>query len=96
MLVLIGPVKVTVCPGPLSNVKLLASQRVCAFCIVYYDLYIHCVLTCIVRDDILSCGVSYRKKSDIWALGCILYELVTLRKAFEADVSLTQIIFAHT
>ena len=27
----------------------------------------------------------YTSKSDVWALGCILYELCTLKKAFEAD-----------
>ena len=27
----------------------------------------------------------YSAKSDVWALGCILYELCTLKKAFEAD-----------
>ena len=26
----------------------------------------------------------YTAKSDIWALGCILYELCTLKKAFHA------------
>ena len=25
----------------------------------------------------------YNRKSDIWALGCILYELITLKHAFE-------------
>ena len=29
-------------------------------------------------------GHKYDAKTDIWALGCILYELCTLRKAFEA------------
>jgi len=28
----------------------------------------------------------YATKSDIWALGCILYELTTLQKAFEGAV----------
>ena len=27
----------------------------------------------------------YTSKSDVWALGCILYELCTLRHAFSAD-----------
>jgi len=27
----------------------------------------------------------YNQKSDVWALGCLLYELMTLRKAFEAQ-----------
>ena len=31
-------------------------------------------------------GKMYKNKSDIWALGCILYELTTLKKAFEGPV----------
>ncbi|CAL4160779.1 unnamed protein product, partial [Meganyctiphanes norvegica] len=27
----------------------------------------------------------YNQKSDIWALGCVLYEIVTLKRAFEAE-----------
>ena len=49
----------------------------------------------VLIEVVLSCCISYRKKSDIWALGCILYELVTLRKAFEAEVSLVHLLCTH-
>ena len=29
----------------------------------------------------------YNQKSDMWALGCVLYEMLTLRKVFDATVS---------
>jgi serine/threonine protein kinase len=37
---------------------------------------------CYISPEICE-GKPYAKKSDIWALGCILYELTTLKKAFE-------------
>jgi NIMA (never in mitosis gene a)-related kinase len=38
---------------------------------------------CYISPEICE-GKRYNKKSDIWALGCLLYELTTLHKAFEA------------
>ena len=44
--------------------------------------------TCIGTPFYLSPEVwenkPYSNKSDIWAMGCVLYELTTLRHAFEA------------
>ncbi|XP_064385824.1 serine/threonine-protein kinase Nek8-like [Halichondria panicea] len=37
---------------------------------------------CYISPEICE-GKMYAKKSDIWALGCILYEMTTLKKAFE-------------
>ena len=37
---------------------------------------------CYISPEICE-GRVYRRSSDIWALGCILYELTTLNKAFE-------------
>ncbi len=34
----------------------------------------------------------YTTKSDIWALGCILYELCTLKRAFEGTNIMTLLI----
>ena len=34
---------------------------------------------------LLFLGRSYGAKSDIWSMGCVLYELVELRKAYEGD-----------
>ena len=38
---------------------------------------------CYISPELCE-GKPYNDKSDIWALGCVLYELVTLRRAFDA------------
>ena len=49
-----------------------------------------CAKTCIGTPFYLSPEVwenkPYNNKSDIWAMGCVLYELTTLRHAFEAGM----------
>ena len=53
-----------------------------------FNLYTQVVGTpCYISPEICE-GKMYAKKSDIWALGCILYEMTTLRKAFEGPVSI--------
>ncbi|KAJ8040924.1 Serine/threonine-protein kinase Nek8 [Holothuria leucospilota] len=39
---------------------------------------------CYISPELCE-GKPYNQKSDIWAVGCILYELLTLKKAFEAS-----------
>ncbi|XP_063811961.1 serine/threonine-protein kinase Nek8 isoform X2 [Pseudophryne corroboree] len=38
---------------------------------------------CYISPELCE-GKPYNQKSDIWALGCVLYELTTLKRAFEA------------
>ncbi|XP_064624629.1 serine/threonine-protein kinase Nek8-like [Lineus longissimus] len=38
---------------------------------------------CYISPELCE-GMPYNQKSDIWALGCVLYELASLKRAFEA------------
>ena len=40
---------------------------------------------CYISPELCE-GKPYNQKSDIWALGCVLYELASLKRAFEAAV----------
>ncbi|XP_022092238.1 serine/threonine-protein kinase Nek8-like [Acanthaster planci] len=39
---------------------------------------------CYISPELCE-GKPYNQKSDIWAVGCVLYELLTFKRAFEAD-----------
>lgn len=43
---------------------------------------------CYISPELCE-GKPYNQKSDIWALGCVLYELASLKRAFEAAVRKT-------
>lgn len=47
---------------------------------------------CYISPELCE-GKPYNQKSDIWALGCVLYELASLKRAFEAAVRLGSGVF---
>lgn len=47
---------------------------------------------CYISPELCE-GKPYNQKSDIWALGCVLYELASLKRAFEAAVCKMHILF---
>lgn len=75
--------------------KITSAQTVwllCIYVVVQYVKLINIIIIkvvgtpCYISPEICE-GKAYRKKSDIWALGCVLYELTTLKKAFEGPVT---------
>ena len=51
-------------------------------------LYMQCVGTPYYMSPELCQGVKYDFKSDIWAMGCVIFEVLTLTRTFDATVSL--------
>lgn len=49
---------------------------------------------CYISPELCE-GKPYNQKSDIWALGCVLYELASLKRAFEAAVRNTRLTPNH-
>lgn len=47
-------------------------------CLWLLPLCPECLLACCLQ------GRKYDAKTDVWAVGCVLYELCALRKAFDA------------
>ena len=45
------------------------------------------VLVCVVWSQELTNEMRYNEKSDIWAVGCLLYELAALRCVFASSLA---------
>ncbi|XP_013924527.1 PREDICTED: serine/threonine-protein kinase Nek8 [Thamnophis sirtalis] len=56
----------------------------------------HCVVgtPCYISPELCE-GKPYNQKSDIWALGCVLYELASLKRAFEAAPKIVEALLGY-
>jgi NIMA (never in mitosis gene a)-related kinase 1/4/5 len=75
-IMLSGPQQRTIKLGDFGIAKVLGSGRDLAATVVGTPHYL---------SPELCKGSPYDHKSDIWALGCVLYELCALRKPFDAS-----------
>ena len=75
-IMLSGPQQRTIKLGDFGIAKVLGSGRDLAATVVGTPHYL---------SPELCQGHPYDQKSDIWALGCVLYELCTLHKPFDAS-----------
>lgn len=57
----------------------------------FLPLSIQCVGTPYYMSPELCQGSKYNFKSDIWAMGCVLFEVLTLTRTFDATVHLLEI-----
>lgn len=55
-------------------------------CVFLFLLLIQCVGTPYYMSPELCQGAKYNFKSDIWAMGCVLFEVLTLTRTFDATV----------
>lgn len=45
---------------------------------------------CYRAPELFGPASRYSQKSDVWALGCILYEMLNLKKAFKTDIEILE------
>lgn len=53
---------------------------------LFFIMSIQCVGTPYYMSPELCQGAKYNFKSDIWAMGCVLFEVLTLTRTFDATV----------
>lgn len=64
------------------------ANTVKCFCFTPFlpSCYVQCVGTPYYMSPELCQGDKYNYKSDIWSMGCVLFEILALKRAFDATV----------